>query len=344
MKRGRDVYTETEEVRLAKVHGFIKSLKLSIPLYKLRAQQNRGTCPRCSKNRLYYCYDCLTVVHPETHPPSLKLPIDVYVLLHPGELRSKSTSLAASTISPDIHIVPYPQVPAELRPEDTLVLYPSPESVELSEVADLACYKNVVFVESTWQQSKAIVRDERVSKFKHVRIKSQSSLFWRFQNNNPSYLATVEAIYYFLREYITQSRRVSAEKAATQDGATATMATSETSASTPSGSRSGTTTIALTNETGHDSALYHGEVDDLLLYYVNQYIAIQQKYSHDATAKYTDRHFTGYILKSLDWDKLVSTPCEEQVCAQQAKASSTLSANGANGDDETAPHGAVCPP
>ncbi|KAH9601453.1 DTW protein [Trypanosoma melophagium] len=269
MKRARQVYEKGNGERLDEVVNFIQSLQFSVPLYRLREQQGRNPCPKCGKRRQYYCYDCLTVVHPESHPPPLSLPLNVYVILHPGELRGKSTSLAASTISSDLHILEYPEVPADLEPESTLVLYPSSQSTELGDIKDLNCFKNVIFIDSTWQQSKAIARDERVHKFKHVRIKSQTSLFWRFQNNDPSYLATVEAIYYFLREFITHKNQRSE---------------------------------------GEGAPFYHGEVDDLLFYFINQYIAVQQRYTHDSTKQYTTRHFDSYILSSTSWDDLVAPP------------------------------------
>lgn len=284
MKRSRG-YDEPQEARLSAVFDFIKGLQFSVPLYRLREHRERRECPTCRRRRLYYCYDCLTVVHPECHPPALALPLSVTVILHPGELRGKSTSLAASTISPDLKIVEYPEVPSELDPANTLVLYPSADSVELHEVEHLERYTNVVFVDSTWQQSTKIARDERVTRFKHVRIKSQTSLFWRFQNKDPTYLATVEAIYYFLREYTVQSNKAKAIKAA-EEGA----------AGRP------------------DEAFYHGEVDDLLYYYINQYIEVQQRYSKKGET-YTQRHFDGYVLEGACWDELVAPPASSAATA-----------------------------
>ncbi|CAG8562791.1 12250_t:CDS:1, partial [Acaulospora colombiana] len=34
-----------------------------------------------------------------------------------------------------------------------------------------------------------------------VTIKPQKTLFWRYQREDDSYLATIEALYYFLKEY-----------------------------------------------------------------------------------------------------------------------------------------------
>ncbi|GET92687.1 hypothetical protein, conserved [Leishmania tarentolae] len=314
MKRLRSGYTDSNDERAVKVHTFIKNLHFSVPLYRLREQKDRRECPKCHKRRLFYCYDCLTIVHPESHPPPLALPLNVYVVLHPNELRGKSTSLAASTISPDLHIVEYPAVPEQLEPEDTLVLYPSEKSVELHEVDHLDQYKNVVFIDSTWQQSKAIARDERVSKFKHVRIKSQTSLFWRFQNNDPTYLATVEAIYYFLREYITQVNTVKAQlehsgSISSPSPPTEHQIESNDSKASPSASNEiSPKTIDGAASSIETTAFYDGEVDDLLFYYINQYIGVQQRYTSGNANKYTDRHFSGYIIQNTSWDELVAAP------------------------------------
>lgn len=280
MKRSRTGYEDPNEVRLQKTLSFISSLKFSVPLNSLHIEKERKSCPKCGKKRLFYCYDCLIVTHPQSHPLPLSLPLNVYVLFHPGERRSKSTALAASTISPDIHVVTYPAVPSTLSPDDTLLLYPSEKSVELHEIANLEHYKNVVFVESTWQKSKGIANDERVRAFKHVRIPSKSTLFWRYQNNDPSHLATVEAIYYFLVTYIACKNRKKAFIGPSSE----------------------------INSEGSGEAVqtyYHGEVDDLLLYYIFQFISVQQEY--EKGKKYTDRHFAGYILKGASWDSLIAS-------------------------------------
>lgn len=188
-----------------------------------------------------------------------------------------------------MNILTYPDVPTELDPQSTLVLYPSPQSVCLDEIEDLHKFKNVVFVDSTWQQSKAISRDERVIAYKHVRIPQRTSLFWRFQNNDPSYLATVEAIYYFLREYIVQTAR----------------------------------------QAGKEEPHYNGEVDDLLFYYINQYILVQQNYNKPTEERaqhpgsvatvpgedktFTTRHFQDYVLKGITWDDIVATAGRKEV-------------------------------
>lgn len=276
MKRPREglAYDASVLERAQKTKEFITSLKFSKPIAELRKVTDRAPCPQCGKRRLYYCYDCLKVTHPSSHPDPVHLPLQVHVVLHPGEHRSKSTSLAASTISPDLHISTYPSVPENLDPDTTLVLYPSAHSTTLDKVENLHQYKQVLFVDSTWQQSKGVARDERVTKFKHVRIAEQTSLFWRFQNNDPTYLATVEAIYYFLREYITQVNK----------------------------------------QAKRPEPHYTGEVDDILYYYLNQYILIQQSYARQEAAdstsqhkQFTTRHFDGYVLEGVSWDDVLNS-------------------------------------
>lgn len=279
MKRNRSGYNDSSEVRLEKVFNFISHLKLTIPLHRLHQQRERHDCSKCGKKRLFFCYDCLTVTHPDTHPPSLPLPLNVYVLFHPGELRSKSTSLAAATISPDIHVIEYPEVPSALLPDNTLLLYPSEDSVDLMEIDNLEQYKNVVFVESTWQKSKGVANDKRVTAFKHVRIPSQTTLFWRFQNNDPTHLATVEAIYFFLRTYVAR-KALLAQK--------------------------GDKEPTKLSEEELLAKYYKGEVDDLLFYYIYQYISVQRRYKDGE--QYTTRHFDGYIMKDGSWDSLLTSP------------------------------------
>nr|CAH7749581.1 unnamed protein product [Callosobruchus chinensis] len=58
-----------------------------------------------------------------------------------------------------------------------------------------------VFIDSTWNQSRGIYKDERINKLPCVVIQNRVSQFWRHQKGSPRwYLATVEAIHQFLVE------------------------------------------------------------------------------------------------------------------------------------------------
>ncbi|XP_003969880.1 tRNA-uridine aminocarboxypropyltransferase 1 [Takifugu rubripes] len=62
--------------------------------------------------------------------------------------------------------------------------------------------QRVVFIDSTWNQTNKISTDERLQDLLQVELKMRKTCFWRHQKGKPdSYLATIEAIYYFLRDY-----------------------------------------------------------------------------------------------------------------------------------------------
>lgn len=69
-------------------------------------------------------------------------------------------------------------------------------------VVSLAPFDRVVFVDSTWNQTRSICNDERLKGLKCIELKTRKTKFWRHQDDVPdTYLSTVEAIYYFMIEY-----------------------------------------------------------------------------------------------------------------------------------------------
>ncbi|XP_067104699.1 tRNA-uridine aminocarboxypropyltransferase 1 isoform X1 [Osmerus mordax] len=63
----------------------------------------------------------------------------------------------------------------------------------------------VVFIDSTWNQTNRIITDERLQALLQVELKTRKTCFWRHQKGSPdTYLATIEAIYYFLKDYHEQ--------------------------------------------------------------------------------------------------------------------------------------------
>lgn len=63
-------------------------------------------------------------------------------------------------------------------------------------------FDRVIFIDSTWNQTKRIYSDERLKGFKKVELKSRKTKFWRHQRDNPeTHLSTIEAIYYFVRDF-----------------------------------------------------------------------------------------------------------------------------------------------
>ncbi|KAK3106019.1 hypothetical protein FSP39_011125 [Pinctada imbricata] len=63
-------------------------------------------------------------------------------------------------------------------------------------------FDTVVVIDSTWNQTKRISSDERLKDLTKIELKSRETKFWRHQKDNPStYLSTVEAVYYLVRDY-----------------------------------------------------------------------------------------------------------------------------------------------
>lgn len=61
--------------------------------------------------------------------------------------------------------------------------------------------EKAIFIDSTWNQSKGIYKDERLKCIPSVVIQNRISQFWRHQKGSPRwYLATIEAIHQFLVE------------------------------------------------------------------------------------------------------------------------------------------------
>lgn len=58
-----------------------------------------------------------------------------------------------------------------------------------------------IFIDSTWNQSRGIYKDERIKSIPCVVIQNRISQFWRHQRGSPRwYLSTIEAIHQFLIE------------------------------------------------------------------------------------------------------------------------------------------------
>ncbi|XP_076809618.1 tRNA-uridine aminocarboxypropyltransferase 1-like [Clavelina lepadiformis] len=63
-------------------------------------------------------------------------------------------------------------------------------------------FTKVVMIDSTWNQVHGISTDERLKGIRAVELTEQSTLYWRRQHNSPDYfLATIEALHAFLRQY-----------------------------------------------------------------------------------------------------------------------------------------------
>lgn len=85
-------------------------------------------------------------------------------------------------------------------PSKVLLLYPTADASLLSDI-ETSDYKTLVVIDGTWRQAKAMAKQYGNMGFKHVKIALHETLFWRYQNLDRTFLATIEAIYWLFVEY-----------------------------------------------------------------------------------------------------------------------------------------------
>jgi DTW domain-containing protein YfiP len=175
------------------------------------AQTFSRECPGChdakSNNRLY-CYKCMVPVGGLVLP-QVKLPIKLDIVRHVKESRTKSTALHAKLLGEPgmVRVVETPDVDSlgAFDPATTLLLYPTKDSVTLEDMteAELRRIDRVVVVDSTWHQAASVLRlPQLASLTRRVKLaRDYSTSFWRYQQKGDEYLATIEAIHFFFREY-----------------------------------------------------------------------------------------------------------------------------------------------
>ncbi|XP_048579651.1 tRNA-uridine aminocarboxypropyltransferase 1 isoform X2 [Nematostella vectensis] len=168
----------------------------------------RAPCPKCQTSRKYYCYECYTTVGIERSlVPSVTLPITVDIVKHRGELAGKSTATHAAILAPvQVTIYNYPDFPEIVDKQKVVAVFPSEEALTLQQWCkhdDMAKteFNRVIFIDSTWQQSHKIITDGRLSGIRKVQIENAKTYFWRPQQKPNTCLATIEAIYFFFKEY-----------------------------------------------------------------------------------------------------------------------------------------------
>jgi len=169
----------------------------------LERQVTREACPSCSRPRKYFCYTCLLPLPSLSNclPTLHNIPIDVHIVKHRQEVDGKSTAVHACILAPErVSMFTFPSLP-DYRPEDTLLVFPGEGSSSIQELSHIS-WKKVLFIDSTWHQCYSICQDPRIKGLQKVQIESRQTMFWRSQKGKPKeYLATIEAIYYFLVDY-----------------------------------------------------------------------------------------------------------------------------------------------
>ena len=202
-------------------------------------------------------------------------------LKHEQELDSKSTAihaklLASSQIS--IHqfhrtaIVPVSPESNEssdlveeitANPAAYVILFPDETAVELKDLPadEFSQIRNVIVIDGTWSQAAAINRTDPYCRLRRIKINPNlKTVFWRYQDLGEHCLSTIEAIYYFMREFLEAQEMVNDNKL----------------------------------------MCYDGRYDNLLYFFSFFYHLIQRSYNNNPDRKYTSRHRPNYIKREND--------------------------------------------
>lgn len=129
-----------------------------------------------------------------------------------------------------------------------------------------------IFIDSTWNQSKGIYKDDRINHLPCVVLQNRVSQFWRHQKGSPRwYLATVEAVHQFLVEIHLNAWGVNSEYKGLKN------CFSEMLNSDISGS-AGYNTNSICG--------YNGQYDNLLFFFQHMYTLIHTFYEHEQLQAY----------------------------------------------------------
>ncbi|EFN70883.1 DTW domain-containing protein 1 [Camponotus floridanus] len=253
----------------------------------LNTLEGRRKCELCCKSRKFFCYTCCVPVIDNSYFPRVKLPIKIDIIKHAHEIDGKSTAIHAAILAPeDVKIYIYPDFPDISSKEETILIFPSKsaqtvsvealftnrKSSSLANRTEVFPIKRAIFIDSTWQQTKAIYKDQRLRELRCVILKSRISQFWRYQKKSPRwYLATIEAIHQFLVELHTCAY---------------TEGYPDIHSSVLNGKQSSVVNSKKTEECAEITQKYHGEYDNLLYFFKYMYDKIHSIYDHDQLQAY----------------------------------------------------------
>lgn len=146
------------------------------------------------------------------------------------------------------------------NPSAYVILFPDESAVELKDLPteEFASIRNVIVIDGTWSQAAAINRTDPYCRLRRIKISPNlKTVFWRYQDLGEHCLSTIEAIYYFMREFLEAQNN--------------------------------------NNKNDNNTAVYDGRFDDLLFFFSFFYHLIQRSYTKNPDRKYTSRHRSDYI-------------------------------------------------
>ncbi|KAL1007566.1 hypothetical protein UPYG_G00088450 [Umbra pygmaea] len=161
-----------------------------------------------------YTYPCIPEYESETNKVVLVFPgpesISVEEMLQRLQDMAATTSTDSPVVEPSpkrrrANEMPEGTQQAEGKASGTKQTQDSATEAEKNgqiETSRACVLQRVVFIDSTWNQTNRIITDERLQALLRVELKTRKTCFWRHQKGSPdTYLATIEAVYYFLKDY-----------------------------------------------------------------------------------------------------------------------------------------------
>lgn len=147
------------------------------------------------------------------------------------------------------------------------------DKVIVKQIRNTIPINRAIFIDSTWHQTKAIYKDQRLRDLQCVILKSRISQFWRHQKKIPRwYLATIEAIHQFLVELHTCAFGALPEYVDIKNAGKEII--NEVNSMND-------TTQCHINELSKLDQRYKGQYDDLLYFFKYMYEKIHTMYDHD---------------------------------------------------------------
>lgn len=221
---------------------------------------------------------------------------------------------AAILSSEDVRVYTFPDIPSyDIENEHVVLIFPSQTALDIPQlfghetIQSNECqeeeekgfhkgtllsnlvpraYKNksglqgnmpvnrAVFIDSTWNQSRSIYKDERIRKLSCVVLQNRISQFWRHQKGSPRwYLATIEAIHQFVIEMHINAFGVHPE----YSGLASCFV--DESLQTYSGE----------TYMSREKEAYNGQYDNLLYFFEYMYKLIHTHYDHEQLYAYKRR-------------------------------------------------------
>lgn len=178
--------------------------KIQVNSFETLSKATRSRCPSCGSFRKFFCYDCCIAIVEDF--PHINLPVKALILKCKKEPRSKSSVVCVKVICPETS-----DILDCLGEDDSIpkfepgswVLFPGPDAKGFNELTDeeLTGMKQLIFIDSTWHQTKSMLRNENLNSVPKLKLENHTTAFWRYQSVSKYSLATVEAVFYAYEDY-----------------------------------------------------------------------------------------------------------------------------------------------